>query len=62
LRKRVTRPVPAPGYWFWAVSWHLPPGTGYVQSVLNHPSTNISIGTVDDDGATPNGRSGECTG
>lgn len=39
--------------WFWAVSWHLPPGTEHVQSVLNHPGANISIGTVDDAGATP---------
>jgi AraC-like DNA-binding protein len=39
--------------WFWAVSWQVPPGSVHVQPVLNHPGANISIGTTDDLGATP---------
>lgn len=39
--------------WFWAVSWRIPEGSEHVQPVLNHPGANVSIGTVDDVGATP---------
>ena len=38
--------------WFWGVAWELPHGVVHEQQVLNHPAGNVSIGTVDDDGAT----------
>lgn len=39
--------------WFWSVEWSLPAGTRHDQQVLNHPSANISIGTVDEQGSCP---------
>jgi AraC-like DNA-binding protein len=48
--------------WFWAVRWRLPPGAVHVQPVLNHPGANISIGTADDVGATPDRPQGRVYG
>ncbi len=44
--------------WFWSVAWDLPAGVIHNQQVLNHPAGNISVGTIDDDGAldSPQGR------
>lgn len=32
--------------WFWAVQWAVPDGEEFVQSVLSHPTANISVGPV----------------
>lgn len=36
--------------WFWSVAWDLPAGAAHDQQVINHPASNISIGTIDDAG------------
>lgn len=40
--------------WFWSVQWEFPPGELFVQQVLTHPSTNLSVGSVSSRGIDDN--------